>query len=204
GCCSGPTGSWVMAGLTTDGFALQPFEFLIAEDHRLAEGDVILPQWKPLPGRRHQDAAQVRVPVELDAEQVPGLPLVPVGGGPDRGKARDVRIGHGRGGLDPNPGLVGQRAYLPDDGEAWVASRPIDGGGIETVIESFLIPEIAGDIDQAGGIDHDAEVASEVGTLLNGRLEAVAEPLHERVGRVRTHLALLQCWRDDPAVRRDA
>src|SRR5712691_10791492 len=120
-----------MSVLTTNSVRLQPFEFLIAEDHRLAEGDVILAQWKPLPGRRHQDAAQVGVTIELDAEQVPGLPLVPIGGGPDWGKARDVRIGHGRGCLDPDPGLVGQRAYLPDDGEAWVASRPIDGGRIE-------------------------------------------------------------------------
>src|SRR5689334_22465493 len=95
GSCSGPIDSWLVSVLTTDRIGLQSFEFLVTEDHRLAEGDVILPQWKPLPGRRHQDAAQVGVPVELDAEQVPGLPLVPVGCGPHRGKARGVRIWHG-------------------------------------------------------------------------------------------------------------
>src|SRR4029077_11085725 len=131
------------------------------------------------------------VPVKLDAEQVPGLPLVPVGGGPDRGKARDVRTGQGRGCLDRDPRLVGQRAYLPDGGEAWVASRPIDGGRIEKVIESFLIFEIAGHLDHRGRLDHDAEVAAEVGTLLNGRLKALAQPLHKRVARVHTHLTRL-------------
>src|SRR5262245_54865176 len=38
-----------------------------------------------LPGRRHQDAPQMRMAVEGDAEHVPRLALVPVGRGPDVG-----------------------------------------------------------------------------------------------------------------------
>src|ERR1700694_3292374 len=66
GSCSGPNGigsvpgpdsSCAMRVSATDGVGLQPFEFLIAEDHRLAEGNVILAQRKSLPGLRHQDAA---------------------------------------------------------------------------------------------------------------------------------------------------
>src|SRR5256712_3709610 len=204
GSCSGPYGRWPTSLLTTDGVGLQPFEFLITENHRLADGDVVLAQGEAFPGFRHQDAAQVGVAVEPDAEQVPGLALVPVRSGPDRREAGDVWIRHGGGGLDPDPRLVGQRANLPYDGEAGVAGRPIDRCRVKQVIESLLRLEIAGDLDQGSRLEHDAEVAAEVRALLRRRLEAVAEPLHERTAGVHTHLARLQCWRDDPAVRRDA
>ena len=46
-------------------------------------GRVLLPQRVPAPPRRHENPLQVRVPVEADAEHVPHLALVPVGGGPD-------------------------------------------------------------------------------------------------------------------------
>src|SRR5207237_7837460 len=86
GSCSGPYASWVTRACVsaTDGVGLQPFEFLITENHRLAKRDVVLAQRKPLPALWHEDAAQVGVAIEPDAEQVPGLPFVPVGSGPDR------------------------------------------------------------------------------------------------------------------------
>src|SRR5438128_7484504 len=90
GSCSGPIGSWAMSVLTTDGVGLQPFEFLIAEDHRLPKRDVILAQRETLPALWHEDAPQVRVTVEGDAEEVPGLAFVPVGGRPDRRQARQL------------------------------------------------------------------------------------------------------------------
>src|SRR5437660_5933532 len=166
GSCSGPIGSWAMSVLTTDGVGLQPFEFLIAEDHRLPKGDVILAQRETLPALWHEDAPQVRVTVEGDAEEVPGLAFVPVGGRPDRRQARHMGVGHARGDLDPDPGLVGQRANLPDDREAGVASRPVDRRRIEKVVESLLGLEIASHLDQRTGLEHDAEVAAEVGALL--------------------------------------
>src|SRR5256885_3291042 len=117
GSCSGPYGSWATSLLTTDGVGLQPFEFLITENHRLAKRDVVLAQRKPLPGLRHEDAAQVRVAIEPDAQQVPGLAFVPVRGGPDRREAGDMWIRHGGGSLDPDAGFVSQRAHFPDHGE---------------------------------------------------------------------------------------
>src|SRR5438128_7152798 len=84
GSCSGPKASWVtrVSVSATDGVGLQPFEFLVAEDDRLPEGDVVLAQREPFPGFRHQDAAQVGVAVEADTVQVSGLTFVLGGGGP--------------------------------------------------------------------------------------------------------------------------
>src|SRR2546425_4469846 len=126
GSCSGPYGCWTTSLLTTDGVGLQPFEFLITENHRLAEGDVVLAQGEAFPGFRHQDAAQVGVAVEPDAEQVPGLALVPVRSGPDRREAGDVWIRHGGGVLVPDPRLDSQQADVPYDGEAGAAGRPME------------------------------------------------------------------------------
>src|SRR6266571_1832261 len=181
GSCSGPYGSWATSLLTTDGVGLQPFEFLITEDDRLTEGDVVLAQREAFPGFRHQDAAQVGMAVEADAEQVPGLAFVPGCGGPDRREAGDLWIRHGGGGLDPDSALVGQRADLPYHGEARVAGRPIDCCRVKQIIESLLRLEIAGDLDQGGRLEHDAEVAAEIRAFPQGLLEPIADPLHKRI-----------------------
>src|SRR5918912_2391435 len=62
--------------------------FLAGEADGLAADRVVLAQWVPLPVVVHQDARQVRVPLDADAHHVPGLPLVPVGGRPDLDDAR--------------------------------------------------------------------------------------------------------------------
>src|SRR5256714_11146339 len=191
GSCSGPIGSWAMSVLTTDGVGLQPFEFLIAEDHRLPKRDVILAQRKPLPGRWHEDAPQVGVPVERDAEQVPGLAFVPVRRGPDRSQTGHVGIGHRRGGLETDPGLVGQRAHLQAGGEGGAAGWHVGRRRMEEVVEPLLNLEVPRDVDQRAGFDYHAEVASEVRALLQRRFEALADPLHERTRGVHTHLARL-------------
>src|SRR3982751_2568844 len=59
----------------------------------LAGEDVILPQGEALPVVGAEDAAQVGVAVEDDAEQVVRLALVPVGGRPEADDARHVRLG---------------------------------------------------------------------------------------------------------------
>src|SRR5207237_10906974 len=143
GSCSGPIGSWAISVLTTDGVGLQPFEFLIAEDHRLPKGDVILAQREPLPALWHEDAPQVGMTVEGDAEEVPGLAFVPVGGRPDRRQARHMGVRHARGGLDPDPGLVAPRATLPYDCAGGLARRPGDRRRIVKLGESLTRLEIA-------------------------------------------------------------
>src|SRR6184192_742114 len=206
GSCSGPNASWVtrVSVSATDGIGLQPFEFLVAEDDRLPEGDVVLAQREPFQGVWHQDAAQVGMAVKADAEQVPGLAFVPVGGGPDRGQAGGVWIRHRGGGLDPDPGLVCQRAHFPDQRESWIARRPIDGCRIKEIVESLILLEVTGQLHQRAWFDDNTQVAAEVRAFLQGLLEPIADPLHQRIGGPHTHPAGLPLPHKGPAVRPSA
>src|SRR5262245_32530549 len=58
----------------------EPRLVLFRKLHRLAADRVVAAQWKPDPVVRHQDARQLGVAVEDDAEHVERLALVPVGG----------------------------------------------------------------------------------------------------------------------------
>jgi hypothetical protein len=70
-----------------------------------------------LPARRHQDATQVWVTVEADAEHVPDLALVPVGRRPEvRYGWQGWRIGDQRN-LDANIGVSLIREEVIHDGE---------------------------------------------------------------------------------------
>src|SRR5438552_8511800 len=191
GSCSGPKASWVTRVSTpaTDGIRLQSVKFLVAEDDRLPEGDVVLAQREPFPGFRHQDAAQVGVAVEADAEQISGLTFVPVGGGPDRGQAGDMRIRHRGGGLDSNPGLVCQGADFPHHGESWIARRPIDRCRIKEIVEALVFLEVTGQVNHRARFDDNTEVAAEVRAFLQGLFETTADPLHQRIGGPHTHPA---------------
>src|SRR5437588_1115806 len=102
GSCAGPgpNGSCAMRVSATDRVGLQPFELLVTEDDRLAEGYVILAQRMAFPALRHQQPAQVRMAIELDPEKVPSFPFVPVGSRPDLRQGRHVRLGHRRRRLD--------------------------------------------------------------------------------------------------------
>jgi hypothetical protein len=53
---------------------------------------MLLAQGMTLAGDRHDEAAEVGMAVEADAEHVPDLPLVPVGGGEDVREGRKRRI----------------------------------------------------------------------------------------------------------------
>src|SRR5579864_3908042 len=186
GSCSGPKKStpnpWVVVVSATDGVGLQPFEFRVAENHRLAKGDIVLAQGMSFPGFRHQDAAEIGVTIEGDAQQIPGLPLMPVGRRPDAGQAGNVRIGHGGGCFDSNPGFVLQGPHFPDHSEAWIARRPVDGRGIEEVVEAFLVLEVARHLDDGLGRDDDTEVAAEFRALGQGIRKTLADPPDQRVG----------------------
>ena len=86
--------------------------------HLGGAGRVVLAQRVALPGGRHQDAAQVRVAVEADAEHVPDLALVPVGGRPDAGDAwAATRFVVEAGTLSRRSALRSKREQVVDDGE---------------------------------------------------------------------------------------
>jgi len=58
---------------------------------------------------RHQDAAQIRMVHEADAEQIEDFPFVPVGAAPHAGHGIDHRIGAAQAAFQAD-------AFLPFDG----------------------------------------------------------------------------------------
>ena len=122
-------------------------------------GGVILAQRVALPGRRHENAAQVRVPVEGDPEHVPYFALVPVGVGPYAGGGGRAQI------------VVEQRDLEADLGNRRQAEQVIDHGEIrgrlvEPVLTYALVDR--GQVEQhpVGG-----------GAVLAQELEHVADPV---------------------------
>src|SRR5205807_6386441 len=90
-------GSTVLSAIVIPLFrSFRSFRFLVARgqvlvfDRHLAHR-VVLAQRVALPFVGHEDAAQVGVALEDDAEHVIGLPLEPVGPRPDAGDTRHCR-----------------------------------------------------------------------------------------------------------------
>ncbi len=80
-------------------------------------GREVLAQRVAFPGRRHHDAAQVRVAWEVDAEHVPDFTLVPVGVGPDAGNRRYAQIAFGKRYLDHHVAVSLDRQQVIEHGE---------------------------------------------------------------------------------------
>ena len=76
--------------------------------------------------RVHEDAAQVGMPDEADAEHVPGLALGPERRVPQRRRAGDLRVVAGDARLHAQPMVMRQRVQLVDDLEARLAPQVVD------------------------------------------------------------------------------
>ena len=77
-----------------------------------------------------ENAPQIRVAIEQDAEQVIDFALEPVGAGIDRGRARDRRLFVGRE-LDADAAVQPGRQKMIDDFESLLALGIIHAGNID-------------------------------------------------------------------------
>ena len=68
--------------------------------HLGGAGRVLLAQGVPLPKGWRKDAVEIRMAFEVDPEHVVGLALVPIGGGPNGGQARQAAVAIGQRHLD--------------------------------------------------------------------------------------------------------
>src|SRR6266852_5287391 len=106
---------------------------------------VVLPQGVALPLVRHEDARQVGMALEDDAEQVVGLAFVPVGPGPDAGHRGDPRrVGVVDADDESEPagrGHVGERA---DDVEAGAPVRTVGPAEVRQEAEALLVAQPEG------------------------------------------------------------
>src|SRR5450756_2751436 len=83
--------------------------------HRNAAEGIVLALRVPGPVVRHEDAGQRRVAVELDAEHVPGLALMPVVGRVDLDDRGDVAVIVRTGDLEANPSCLLYTSPSPRD-----------------------------------------------------------------------------------------
>ena len=85
-----------------------------------AAGRVLLAQRVPVPPRRHEQPVQVVVAGDADAEHVPELALVPVGGGPHAGHALHLRRLLGQRHLEAHVGVPAVGDEVVEDAEGGV------------------------------------------------------------------------------------
>src|ERR687892_1449981 len=78
---------------------------------------MILAQRMPFPGGRKQDASQIRMALEADAEEIPNRPLIPVCRGPEIGDGWKRRGIPGERHLEANILVAREGQELIDDGE---------------------------------------------------------------------------------------
>src|SRR5262245_44891031 len=88
---------------------------------------IVLAQRMTVPVFRHQQPPEVRVAVERDAEEIPYLPLEPVGRRPDVADRREMRVASVEADLQSKPRPVFERYQQIHDLEARLA-RPVIRG----------------------------------------------------------------------------
>src|SRR5919106_3312160 len=86
--------NWRMASITRRSLLSLPLGLLLARPGlgHPAHQDEILPEREALEWLREEELDELRVTLEVDAEQLPGLPLVPVGSGKQVVDRRDARL----------------------------------------------------------------------------------------------------------------
>src|SRR5215475_1021682 len=113
------------------------------------------------PAFRQEDALQVGVTIELDAEHVEYFPLQPVRGGPD-GRRCWKRLAVGDHGFHAHPFISLKRIEYPDQVKLLFTLGIMHSSDVDAVIKPLLISH---DLEKFGsdrGICHDV-VLTEVG-----------------------------------------
>ncbi|KPC00018.1 Uncharacterized protein AC506_1613 [Pseudomonas syringae pv. maculicola str. M6] len=102
-------------------------------------GREVLAQRVTFPGRRHHDAAQVRVAREVDTEHVPDFALVPVGIRPDAGDGRHAQVAFGQRHLDHHVAVSLDRQQVIENGE--VGTRQAPAISAQTLVNAMQVVE---------------------------------------------------------------
>src|SRR5579884_643372 len=167
----------------------------LAAPVRLRQADarerVVLAERVADPIGGHQDAREIRVTGEADAEEVVDLALIPVRRGPDRGDGGDLRVGRvlvADADLQPDGGAGGERHQVVDHVEAGLALRPVHRRDLREEVEALLVAQGAADrLDRLGPHD-DGGLAAVLRDVEDVGAVALAQERHRaRRQRVRRH-----------------
>jgi len=133
----------------------------------LAGEDVVLAEGMADPVFGAEDAAEVGVVVEDDAEQVEGFAFVPIGGVPEVGDGGDVGIGAGAEGLDGEGVAEFEAVEVVDNGH-FVIGDVIDATevGQPVELEGGVVSENLSDGSPVGSVEVDAGMLT-LGMCLN-------------------------------------
>src|SRR5713226_5713041 len=106
----------------------------------LLQDSVVLAQGMALPAVRKQNALEVRMSIELDAEHVEGLALQPVGRRPEGDRTwQALAIGDER--LHADALVARKRIEHPDHVELFLALGIMHGGDVDAVVELLPVAE---------------------------------------------------------------
>ena len=108
---------------------------------------IILAQRIAFPIDRHQDAHQVGMIAETDAEHVEDFALIPVGPAPDARDRIDLRIRAAQPALHAQPLIALDRMQMIDHFKARLGRMPVDRGHRAQADELLFVLEIAAQID---------------------------------------------------------
>ena len=99
---------------------------------------------------RQHDAPQLRMAAKVNAEQIVGLALVPVGRGPHRAHAVDGGRVSGEGCVEAQPPVVAQRVELVNRHETRrePQAQPVDGADEQAKVvgQARLVAQVAADL----------------------------------------------------------
>src|SRR5229473_4415660 len=144
----------------------------------LFQNIVILAQRMPFPLIRQQNALQIRMAFENDAEHVVALAFKPIGRGPDLDHARH-RLILCRMRFQAQPFVFREGVEIEDDVEAFFALWPVHRGQVHEHVEFFIVAAMTRDIAQLVRRDqHDGLLAIERG-FANGLAETRLQPLYQ-------------------------
>src|SRR2546428_5032031 len=151
--------------------------------------DEVLAQRMPRPVLRHEDAAEVGVALEDDAEEVEDLALLPVGVAPQAGERGDDRIVARRVDLEREEVAVRVRVEVVDDLDH-ASLRVVDAGEVGEAVE--LEPRLglqeAAHLDDLRGRDRRAQVvATRAGEVADRVAEARLQAGMDGCGLERGH-----------------
>src|ERR1039457_4399310 len=124
----------------------------------LLQDAVVFAQGMALPTVGQENALQIGMAVELDAEHVEDFPLQPVGGCPDgNGAGKALAIGDLR--FHTDAFIARERVQHPEHVELLLALGIVHCGDVHAVVELLFVAQNLEDFRNQGAIDHHVVLA---------------------------------------------
>src|ERR1700691_4198770 len=136
----------------------------------IAVDGIIFAQRMSVPIDRHQNAHQVWMITELDAEKIEHLALMPIGGAPDAIYGIDLGIVAVHFTFDAQAGIPFDRVEMIDDFKSRLGRIPVNGGEAAEADKFFFVLKIAAETDDVRRVCDVGDFAERLFGFENGRM----------------------------------